>query len=53
MDGQCQAWHAIIVFGLHTKSDDVELGMVHGPRMVHRIGRRQAWLDIIDLGQET
>ena len=48
-----RSWHAIIAFGKHTRSNDVERGMQSSPFAAHTVERRRAWHAIIALGQHT
>uniref|UniRef100_A0A494G8E2 Uncharacterized protein n=1 Tax=Solanum lycopersicum TaxID=4081 RepID=A0A494G8E2_SOLLC len=46
-----RAWHAIIAFGQHTRSNDVGCDMPSSPLVAHTIKRRRAWHAIIAFGQ--
>ena len=48
-----RSWHAIIAFGKHTRSNDVERGMQSSPFAAHTVERCRAWHAIIALGQHT
>ena len=50
---RCQAWHAIIAFGQHTRSNDVGLARHHCLWLAHMLERRRAWHAIIAYGQHT
>ena len=48
-----QAWHAIIAFGKHTRSNDIERGMTPLPLDNTHGRQRRAWHDITALGLHT
>ena len=50
---QRQAWHAIIAFGQHTRSNDVRRGMPSSPLDNTQGWQRRAWHDITALGLHT
>ena len=50
---RCRAFHAIIAFGQHTRSNDVGHGMPSRLWVAHTVERRRAWHAIIALGRQT
>ena len=48
-----RAWHAIITFGQHKRSNDVGRGMPSCLWEAHTVERRRAWHDITALGRHT
>uniref|UniRef100_A0A494G8G3 Uncharacterized protein n=1 Tax=Solanum lycopersicum TaxID=4081 RepID=A0A494G8G3_SOLLC len=61
MVGRCRAWHTIIVFRQHKRSNKVGRGMTSPPldsthgrtTSAHTVERRRAWHAITALGQHT
>ena len=45
-----RAWHAIIAFGQHARSNDVQRGMPSSPLGAQMVERRPAWHAIITFG---
>ena len=48
-----RAWHALIAFGQHTRSNDVWRGMPSSPLDITHGRQRQSWHDITSLGKHT
>ena len=48
-----RAWHAIITFGQHKRSNDVGRGMPSCLWEAHTVERRRAWHDITALGRHA
>ena len=48
-----RAWHVLIAFGQHTRSNDVGRGMPSSPLAAHTVERRRAWHVLIAFGQHT
>ena len=51
--GICWAWHALIAFGQHTRSDDIDVACHHCLLIAHTEGRRGVWHSIIALEHHT
>ena len=50
---RCQAFHAIIIFGRQTRSNDIRRGMQSSPLGSTDVERRRAWHAIIAFGKHT